>query len=99
MRSAKASLAFGGWVMGRAAVDDEHRAMMATVGRGNESLRQMGLGYPGGDSCPTMVLRGLAKLRMRLGVMPDADTEEASALQWIDHWLDAGASMLPKGSR
>ena len=86
--------------MSKSAVKDELRAMQAAIGRGRFALRQMGLSYPGGDACPAMVLRGLAKVRRRLAYDRATDvaydTEETAALQWLDHWLDAGADMLPR---
>jgi len=89
--------------MTAAAVRDEMRAMKATIGRGRRALTQMGLGYPGGDSCPAMVIRGLAKLRCELGMGdPEGeyrDPEETAALQWIDHWLDPGKDMLPRDEK
>ena len=76
--------------------------IQSRVETGRAALHQMSLAFPGGDDCPAMVIRGLHSLRAllehdgeRLGI--GWSPEQQAALNWIDHWLDAGAAMIPRG--
>ena len=88
----------------KAAVAEEAKLMLARVDKGQASLQQLSLSYPGGDVCPAMVVRGLSGLLAALTTF-EATTDgewspdEQAALTWLRLWVDAGASFLPKGER
>lgn len=80
----------------------ELNALNARVDRGRAELWARDLPYPGGDACPSQVVKGLAKLTAYLaqyGTWMADDGECHMALAWIMVWVDAGAAMLPEELR
>lgn len=67
----------------------------AHVRRGQLWLRKRDFGYPGGDSCPPEVVRGLARLLLKA---QPSTAEERAAWSWCASWVEAGWAMLQQPS-
>jgi len=68
--------------------------ILARVDRGRAALRARGLSYPGGDSCSSAEVRGLASLLTRVDDLDDYTDDERAALRWLRMWVDAGAATV-----
>lgn len=76
----------------RRAVREAAKLYFATIDKAKIKLGQMGFAYPGGDTCPSDVVRGLASMMMRM--TPESSSERL-AYVWLELWLTAAADMLP----
>lgn len=83
----------------KAVTEEAQRMLRIESGRAN--LLQRDLPFPGGDECPSAVVRGLGEIVLLLRELHDMHAwnrsdDEQMAMQWLELWVDAGAAMLPR---